>query len=66
MENIENISINSIKMSENKTTIYDLNDDCIQQIINKLSINEILKLEKVDKRFEFCVKQVLKQQKVTF
>ncbi len=51
-------------MTENKTTIYDFNNDCIQQIINKLNINEILILEKVDKRFQYCVKEVLKHQKV--
>jgi hypothetical protein len=52
-----------MKMTQNKT-IYHLNNDCIQQIIKRLSINEILILEKVDKRFEYCVKEVLKQQRV--
>jgi predicted AAA+ superfamily ATPase len=61
---MENISINDMKMSENKTTINDLNNDCIQEIINKLSINEILRIEIVDKRFEYCVKEDLKRQKV--
>jgi hypothetical protein len=61
---MENISINDMKMSENKTTINDSNNDCIQEIINNLSINEILRIEIVDKRFEYCVKEVLKQQKV--
>jgi hypothetical protein len=51
-------------MSENKTTIYDFNNDCIRQIINKLSINEILRIEKIDTTFQFNVKQVLKRQKV--
>jgi hypothetical protein len=48
-------------MSKNKTTIYDLNNDCIQHIINKLSLKEIFKLEKVDKTFQFNVKEVLKR-----
>ena len=34
------------------------------QLLKKFLIEEILKLEKVDKKFEFCVKEVLKQQKV--
>jgi hypothetical protein len=56
--------INNLSVNQNKSTINVLNNDCIQQIIKKLSINEMLKLEKVDKRFQFCVKEVLKQQKV--
>ncbi len=56
--------VNKLRVNQNKSTINVLNNDCIQQIIKKLSINEMLKLEKVDKRFEFCVKEVLKQQKV--
>ncbi len=51
-------------MSENKATIYDLNNDCIQEIIKKLSINEILILESVDQTFQYCVKQFLKLQQV--
>jgi len=55
---------NNLKISENKTTIYDLSNDCLKEVIKKLSINEIFKIERVDKRFQFCVKEVLKQQKV--
>jgi hypothetical protein len=46
---MENISINDMKMSENKTKIDHFNDDCIQQIIKKLTIEEIL-IEAIDKR----------------
>jgi hypothetical protein len=60
----EKDSVQDIKMSENKTTINDSNNDCIQEIINKLSISEILRIGIVDKRFEYCVKEVLKRQKV--
>ncbi len=56
--------LNNLRESENKTTIYDLNNDCIQEIIKKLSLKEIFKIERVDKRFQLCVKEVLKQQKV--
>jgi hypothetical protein len=56
--------INNLSGNQSKPTINVLNNDCIQEIIKKLSINEILKLEKVNKRFQFCVKEVLKQQKV--
>jgi hypothetical protein len=35
-----------------------------QKVIKKLSVKEIFKIERVDKRFQFCVKEVLKQQKV--
>jgi hypothetical protein len=56
--------MNNLRLNENKTTIHDLNIDCLQEVIKKLSINEILRLEFVDKRFQYCVKEVLKQQKV--
>jgi hypothetical protein len=56
--------MNNLRLNENKPTIYDLNIDCLQEVIKKLSINEILRLEFVDKRFQYCVKEVLKQQKV--
>jgi hypothetical protein len=55
---------NNLSINENKSTINVLNNDCIKQIIKKLSIEEILILEKVDKRFELCVKEVFEQQKV--
>jgi hypothetical protein len=55
---------NVIKKRKNKTTIYDLNNDCIQQIIKKLSINEIFVLEKVDKRFRYLAHEVLNKQTV--
>ncbi len=55
---------NNFKRSEQKLTIDVLNDDCIQTIIKNLPFNEMLSLEKVNKRFELCVKEVLKQQKV--
>ncbi len=61
---LQNISINDIKMSENKTTLYDLNNDCIQQIIRKLSLKDMFIAELFDKRFELCVEEVLKQRKV--
>jgi hypothetical protein len=53
-----------MKKKKNKTTIYDLNNDCIQQIIKKLSINEIFVLEKVDKRFRYLAHEVLNKQTV--
>jgi hypothetical protein len=56
--------INNLRLNENKSTINVLNDDCIQEIIKKLSINEIFGIEKVDKRFQFCVEEVLRQQTV--
>jgi hypothetical protein len=46
-----------------KSLINDLNIDCLKQIIKKLTIEGILRIERVDKRFEYCVKEVLKQQK---
>jgi hypothetical protein len=55
---------NCFKRSEQKLTIDVLNDDCIERVIKNLPFNEILRLEKVNKRFELCVKEVLKQQKV--
>jgi hypothetical protein len=57
-------SLKNMKLNENKSTIHDLNIDCLQEVIKKLKVKNILKLEKVDKKFEFCVKEVLKQQKV--
>ncbi len=60
----EKDSVQDIKMSENKTTINDLNDDCIQLIIKKLSIKEIFRIERVDKRFRYLAQEVLKQKKV--
>jgi hypothetical protein len=57
-------SLKHIKLNENKTSIHDLNIDCLQEVIKKLKVKNILKLEKVDKKFQFCVKEVLKQQKV--
>jgi hypothetical protein len=50
--------------NEQNLTIDVLNDDCIQKVIKNLPFNEILRLEKVNKRFELCVKEVLRQQKV--
>ncbi len=52
------------KMTESNKTIYDLNIDCLQDVIEKLSIEEIFKIEKVDQRFEYRVKEVLKQKTV--
>jgi hypothetical protein len=60
----EKVSQKENKMNEKKTTINDLNIDWRKHIINKLSIEEILTIERVDKTFEYCVKEVLKQQKV--
>jgi hypothetical protein len=54
----------NLRISENKTTIYDLNNDCLKEVIKKLQINDIFRIERVDKRFQFCVKEVLKQQTV--
>jgi hypothetical protein len=55
---------NCFERSEQKLTIDVLNNDCIQTIIKNLPFNEILRLEKVNKRFKLCVKEVLKQQEV--
>jgi hypothetical protein len=56
--------LHNLRLNENKSTIYDLNIDCLQRVIKKLSINEILRLELVDKKFQFCVQEVLKQQQI--
>jgi len=53
-----------MKIRKNKTTIYDLNNDCIQQIIKKLTIKEIFVLAKVDKRFRYLAQEVLNKQTV--
>jgi hypothetical protein len=55
---------NNLSINENKSTINVLNNDCIKEIIKKISIEEIFMLEKVDKRFELCVKEVFEQQNV--
>jgi hypothetical protein len=59
----EKVSQKKKKINEKKTTINDLSIDCLKQVINKLSIEEVLRIERVDKRFQYCVKEVLKQQK---
>jgi hypothetical protein len=52
------------KMTESNKTIYDLNIDCLQEVIKKLSIEETFKIERVDQRFQYWVKEVLKQKTV--
>jgi hypothetical protein len=52
------------KFRKKKSPINDLNIDCLKQIIKKLTIEQIFRIERVDKRFQYCVKEVLKQQKV--
>jgi hypothetical protein len=54
---------NRLTKTKKKTTIYDLNIDCLKQVINKLSLKEVFGIERVDKRFQLCVKEVLKEQK---
>jgi hypothetical protein len=61
MNRLRNLFNNSRK-SENKTTIYDLNNDCLKEVIKKLQINDIFRIERVDKRFQLCTKEVLKKQ----
>ncbi len=50
------------KMTENNKTIYDLDDYSLQEVIKKLSVKEIFTIERIGKRFQFCVKEVLKQK----
>ncbi len=51
----EKVSQKKKKINEKKTTINDLSIDFLKQVINKLSIEEVLRIERVDKRFQYCV-----------
>jgi hypothetical protein len=42
-------------MNEKKRNFNDLNIDWLKLIIKKLIIEEILRIERIDKRFEYCV-----------
>jgi len=40
-------SLNYIKINENKTTINDLNIDCLQEVIKKLKVKKITEIKTI-------------------
>src|SRR5258708_37126186 len=63
---LKNIKHNLMKLYHYKfktqLTLNDLNDDCIKCIFNYLTLREKLTIERVCKRFQYLIEEVLKLQ----
>jgi hypothetical protein len=56
-----------IEMSANDNhSSYVIIDDILIEILIILNVRQLLRLERVSKRFEYCVNYVLKRQKLLF